>query len=194
MIAELERTQPIADARVIVLAHHVDYWDSLGWPDPWSSPAATARQRTYAALHAGAYTPQAVIDGRSEVLGSRSSALATLVADAAKSSHLSVEISLTRPSEATVDVSVKTAPLPADAEVVIALVQDRGRALVRAGENAGRTLDHVSIVRAMVSGASAHLTLPPAVSAPGGSTFSVVALAQERSSRRILGSSARRAP
>jgi len=64
----LLRTQPVPGARVVLVAHHVDYWDSLGWPDPFSSPSATTRQAGYAGLGRGSYTPQAVIDGEAELL------------------------------------------------------------------------------------------------------------------------------
>jgi hypothetical protein len=186
--AKLERTQPVAGARIIVLAHHVDYWNSLGWTDRYSSAAANARQRSFAPLHAGSYTPQAVVDGRSETVGSRSSAIESMVAEAAKVPHLDVKLETTIVGRATYDVVVKTPVLPADAEVLVALVQDRGRVAVPAGENAGKTLDHTAIVRTMTSGPKARLTVPPAQDAPDGSSFSVVAFVQERTSRKILGS------
>lgn len=194
---KLERTQPVGGARIIVLAHHVDYWDSLGWPDPWSSPAATARQKSFAPIRTGSYTPQAVIDGRSETVGSRSSAVESLIADAAKAPHLALDLEVTRFEKSVFDVTVKTAngaAFPADADVAVVVVQDRGRTAVPAGENAGRTLDHGSIVRAMTAGPKARVTIPPAINAPGGTSFSIVAFVQERASRRILGSSAAGVP
>lgn len=191
---KLERAQPVAGARVIVLAHHVDYWNSLGWPDPWSSAAATARQRSYAPLHAGAYTPQAVVDGRRETVGSRAGAIESMIAEAARAPHLALELQIARFERSTFDVTVKTPPLPADTDVLVAVVQDRGRTAVAAGENSGKTLDHTSIVRTMTSGPKARVTIPSAVNAPDGTTFSIVAFAQERASRRILGSSSARVP
>jgi hypothetical protein len=192
---KLERTQPVAGARIIVLAHHVDYWNSLGWPDPWSSSAATARQRSYAPLHAGSYTPQAVIDGRTETVGSRGSLVESMVADAAKAPHLAVDVDVTRFEKNVFDVNVKVGgATPSDTDVLIAVVQDRGRTAVPAGENAGRTLDHTSIVRTLATGPKARVSIPAAVNAPDGTTFSIVGFVQERASRKILGSNAARVP
>lgn len=193
VVAKLERAQPIAGARIIVLAHHVDYWDRLGWPDPWSSSAATTRQRSFAPLKSGSYTPQAVIDGRSETVGSRQAAVELMVTEAAKAPHLAVDLEVTRFEKNVLDVNVKTTA-PADAETLIAVVQDRGRTVVPAGENSGQTLDHTSIVRTMTTGPKARVTIPSAINAPDGTTFSIVAFVQERTSRKILGSSVARVP
>src|ERR1700688_2555956 len=72
LLLKLDRTQPIPGALVIPLSEHVDYWDHLGWRDPFSSPVFSRRQEGYGQrLHPdGIYTPQVVIDGTSEALGS----------------------------------------------------------------------------------------------------------------------------
>ena len=189
----LERTQPVAGARILVLAHHVDYWNQLGWPDPWSSSAASARQRSYAPLKSGSYTPQAVVDGRSETVGSRQSALETMIAESAKTTHVSVAIDVAAAGSQLHDVTVRTTP-PPDTDLLLAVVQDRGKVAVPAGENAGRTLEHTSIVRSLVSAVpntKTRVTVPSAINAPDGTTFSVVAFVQERTSRKIVGANAK---
>ncbi|MBX3229699.1 MAG: DUF1223 domain-containing protein [Labilithrix sp.] len=190
--ARLVSAQPVAGAHVIVLAHHVDYWDRLGWPDPWSSAGATARQRSYAPLKSGSYTPQVVVDGRSEMVGSRASAIEQAIASAAKEPHVRVELVVVAVANEkdTFDVTVTTPALPAGAELLVAVVQDRGRVAVPRGENAGQTLDHAAIARSLVTiGATTktRVKVPAAIEAPQGTGFSVVAFAQDRASRHVLG-------
>lgn len=194
----LLRTQPVPGARVVLVAHHVDYWDSLGWPDPFSSPSATTRQTGYAPLGRGSYTPQAVIDGEAELVGSRASAMEAAVASAAERPHGRLDLEVAREASGY-RVTAKAAALPpgaaADAELVLAVVQDRARVAVPRGENAGRTLAHAGVARALrvlgpvpSSGVELYASLQPlaAVAAPEGSGFSVVAFVQERGARRVL--------
>lgn len=176
VLARLEEKQPVPGALVIPLAHHVDYWDSLGWPDPFASSAATKRQHSYR----GNYTPQAIIDGSAEMVGSRSSAIETAVAEAAKRPHVKVVITPgAQPGEFAV-----SAPAVPDSEIVVALVQARARIAVPRGENGGRTLDHTAIVRELKTGPRATFTLPKGL-APNDAR--IVAFVQEQKSRRILG-------
>jgi hypothetical protein len=176
VLARLEEKQPVPGALVIPLAHHVDYWDSLGWPDPFASSAATKRQHSYR----GNYTPQAIVDGSAEMVGSRGTALESAIAEAAKRPHVKVVIT---PGAQTGEVAV-TAPSVSDGEIVVALVQTRARIAVPRGENAGRTLDHTAIVRDLKIGPRATFTLPKGVAA---NDVRIVAFLQEQKSRRILG-------
>jgi hypothetical protein len=176
VLARLEAKQPVPGALVIPLAHHVDYWDSLGWPDPFASREATKRQHSYR----GNYTPQAVVDGTAEMVGSRGGALESAIAEAAKRPH--VKVVITR-GAAMGEVNV-SAPNVADSEIVVALVQAKARIAVPRGENGGRTLDHTAIVREMKTGAHATFALPNGLAA---SDARIVALLQDQKTRRILG-------
>jgi len=72
LLETLDQKQPVAGADLIVLSEHVDYWDRLGWKDPFSSPVYTARQQDYSNKYNldGVYTPQLVVDGRYGLVGS----------------------------------------------------------------------------------------------------------------------------
>jgi len=204
VLARLERTQPVQGARIVPLGLHVDYWDRLGWTDPFSSERASARQRAYRVLGAGPYTPQAVIDGRAEAVGSRAGAVESAVSEAAKRRHATVAIEVLPPNDPRSrvrDLRIAVGPLPTDAagdaELIIAVTQNGARVVVARGENGGSTLEHTAIVRDLVvagSAARAGGTLPAHVALPSGAEardLRIVAFVQERSSRRVLGTATR---
>src|SRR6478672_10736854 len=89
VLSRLAKEQPVAGAEVIPLAMHVTYWDRLGWKDAASLPAATERQEGYGRIFGGdrVYTPQAVIDGHQDVVGSDEGSLKGAIARAAKEPH-----------------------------------------------------------------------------------------------------------
>ena len=72
LLEKLDRTQPVSDAEVVVLSEHVNYWDDGGWRDPYSLQEVTTRQGDYASRFRldGPYTPQMVVDGNKEFVGS----------------------------------------------------------------------------------------------------------------------------
>src|SRR5215475_9195261 len=74
LLERLDRTQPVGGAQIIVLSEHMDYWNHIGWSDPYSSPAFSGRQQQYAGRFRtqGPYTPQMVVDSRAEFVGSDS--------------------------------------------------------------------------------------------------------------------------
>jgi hypothetical protein len=186
VLAALEREQPVPGARVIALAHHVDYWDALGWADPFGSARATARQRDYR-FSSGTYTPQAVIDGLSDTIGSRRSELEAAVAAAARMPHVPVSIAIE--SRSTRRVVVTASTTAAGAETWIALTQSRASVAVPRGENRGRVLQHTAIVRLMQRGPRAIFELPPgAWGCTAPCTLDVRAFAQDPRSHRVLGS------
>jgi hypothetical protein len=203
VLAGLERTQPVAGARVVPLGLHVDYWDRLGWADPFASARASERQRGYATLGSGSYTPQAVIDGRAEMVGSRKAAVEQAIADAAKRPHAAIVVDLApRGADgAPYEISVRVGALPGgsapDAEAVVVLTQNVARVDVKRGENGGSTLEHTAIARDLaVAGAvpAAGATVKATLKAPPGvaaKDLRIVAFVQERSARRVLGTATR---
>lgn len=147
VLRDVDRTQPVPGVEVIALGQHVDYWNRLGWRDPFSAPAFTARQGEYAAhLGSGNYTPQAVVQGRTELVGSRRTELVAAIRAAAARTQARVAVSWPTPGQLLVRVS----DVPAGAgqpTVRIALVESGLATAVRRGENAGRTLQHAPLVR-----------------------------------------------
>jgi hypothetical protein len=132
---------------VIALAFHVDYWDGLGWRDPFSSPIATKRQRDYGtALRLPSVgTPHMIIDGRRSVLGANRSAVLQALREP-RSAALAVNASL-----ADEHLTVHAPPRPTGDACDVYVLSYRSKAVtaVPRGENAGRTLTEVNIVRSI---------------------------------------------
>jgi hypothetical protein len=140
---------PLLRGRVIPLAFHVDYWDHLGWRDPFSSPAWSGRQQEYARLLGREpYTPQMVVNGTADAVGSDFARLRGLIEQASRRrSSATVEIrSAARGVDGSLRVVVRgSAPEPALA--FLALYQNGVSTAVPAGENSGRTLENDYVVR-----------------------------------------------
>ncbi|HYW48610.1 MAG TPA: DUF1223 domain-containing protein [Bryobacteraceae bacterium] len=134
------------DSQAIVLSEHVDYWDHDGWKDPFSSAAFTARQQAYSRIFAidGPYTPEMVVDGEKEFNGSDGGRASEAIAAAARRKKADIRLSRT---DAGLQVDVDAAP--ASADLYLALAEDSATSQVSAGENSGRRLHHVAIVRSL---------------------------------------------
>jgi hypothetical protein len=128
----------------------VDYWDDHGWRDPFSSPSFTQRQEAYASrLPSGSvYTPQLVVGGAVHLVGSKEDEARTAIVAAATEPGGEVSASAVPDADAMLQVTARW-PAGIEAEVLVALVQDRAISRVERGENAGRTLEHVAIARAV---------------------------------------------
>src|SRR5271156_5990023 len=95
LLGELDQNQPVPGAELIVLSEHVDYWDRLGWRDPFSSPQYTARQQDYTDKYKfdGVYTPQLVVDGRFGFVGSDGREASAAIQKAMREQKIPIEIS-----------------------------------------------------------------------------------------------------
>ena len=192
-LRELAVSQAVPGVEVIALGEHVDYWNRLGWKDAFSASAYTERQRQYAAgFGTGSYTPQAVVNGRYEFVGSRTGELAAAVAKAAQLPQAAVSVTA---SGGTAQVRVASVPpgTPA-AEVLLIITESNLASQIGRGENAGRLLHHAAVVRQLLPlgkvgpdgtfAATPALKLAPDWKHPN---LRVVALVQEIASRRIVG-------
>jgi hypothetical protein len=151
VLAELARSQPVAGALVIPLSEHVDYWNHLGWADPYSSKRFSERQGAYAAAFgsSGVYTPQVVVDGRVELVGSDQRAVQRAIGSAAREPKLEITVS-PGPTPSSLRVRVEPATAfrkAAGANILLAIVEDDLQSQVSRGENSGRRLFHTAVVR-----------------------------------------------
>jgi len=155
LLTRLLREQPLADVEIIPLSLHVDYWDHQGWKDPFASKVFTSRQEAYSKIFGEnrLYTPQMVVDGRDELNGSDEAAVRRVVQAAASRPHLALRVDA-RARGSAVRLSIDLPAAPADGEpidVLVALTEDDLSSVVRRGENGGRTLSHVAVVRKLES-------------------------------------------
>lgn len=134
---------------VLALSLNVDYWDYIGWRDPYGSPVHTQRQRAYGQalnLHY-VFTPQIVIDGRTSVVGSRREDVLNAIA-AAKTRPKTVEVAFAAGNGGSVIVPAGHAP--AEGGTIWLVVYDRSQTTdVPRGENAGRTIENANVVRTL---------------------------------------------
>ena len=158
-----DRLLETLDPSVIVVSEHVDYWDHLGWRDPFSSHANTLRQQSYARHFAteGPYTPQMVIDGAAQFIGSDARRAAEEINVAGKREKVAVNLAVRGAA-----LSIETGPVGHAADVLLAIAEDHGASQVAAGENRGRSLRHVAVLRSLRKvgslkrGSSFHQSIP----------------------------------
>jgi hypothetical protein len=199
-LARLERTQPVAGAEIVPLSLHVDYWNRLGWADPFSSASFSARQSEYSRVWGEnrVCTPQVVVDGRAELLGSDETKARHAVENASRLPKAGIElVPVARGAAAALRIRVRALPpvTPGDtAELLLAVTEDRLASDVPRGENAGRRLTHSAVVRDLTvvstlqPGALFETEHPIRLRAEWKrSALHAVAFIQERKSRKILG-------
>jgi hypothetical protein len=149
LLAKLDELQPVNGVMVIALEEHVDYWDHQGWRDPFSSADFTARQQRYAGLlHIESpYTPEMVIDGRSEFVGNDSQRALRELSSAAGSPKTPVHIVVKDKSADRISIAVNVDATKASGDVLLAIAETGLASDVARGENAGRNLKHSAVVR-----------------------------------------------
>jgi hypothetical protein len=151
LLETLSKTQPIDGADVIVLSEHVDYWNSIGWKDPFSKAQFSSRQAGYvtALRLQGSYTPQMVVDGKVEFVGSDDQRAADAISAAASRRKASVSLNVSEAQTANPTVHIKVGDAPANSELWLAVTEDGLHSNVTNGENSGRRLTHTGVVRSL---------------------------------------------
>jgi hypothetical protein len=191
LLEQLDKSQPIPGAHAIVLSEHVTYWDHEGWRDPFSLDAMTARQKTYGFRFnlPDVYTPQMVVDGATQFVGNDPRALGAAMQGAVSRPKQEVAIENARWDNDAASFSVRSAA-PSNARLVVALAADATHSDVARGENAGRTLHHVAVVRVMKElgpEAADGRTLSLAGGSIAAGPVRVVAFLVDRKSGHVLG-------
>lgn len=190
------RRDPVLQKGVIPIAFHVDYWDYLGWRDPFSSRAWSERQEQYVQTMGleSAYTPQAVINGSRQMVGSNARAV-----------YAAIEEESHRKPSATVGLEfegdtaiVKANPSRPKRDLLVIVYENGVTTRIGRGENAGRTLVNDAIVRRLVrfpiDGPSEQRVELKIERSWNRHNLGVAALVQDRSSMRIEAAVQRLAP
>lgn len=142
------------DVEVIVLGEHVDYWDGQGWRDRFSSSQFTERQNQYVRrLHlASPYTPQMVVGGTREFVGNDAAALNSALSSEISVPKAELRLSLSREQDEAASLRIESGALPSgskDADVYLAEADNSDETQISGGENSGRHLYHVAVVRSL---------------------------------------------
>jgi hypothetical protein len=152
LLAKLEKLQPVDGAQIIILGEHVDYWDKDGWRDRFSSPDYTDRQTVYATrLHVGngIYTPQMIVDGTDQFVGSDPAHALRSIRAAAQTPKVTLTLTNPMVNGRRVSASVSAPPFPFKGDLYAALVDPTDTTDVKRGENGGKHLEHAGVVRTM---------------------------------------------
>ena len=148
----LSRLVAAGDSNIIALSFHVDYWDRLGWKDPFSAKQYTLRQQRYAKTFGSStvYTPQMVVNGSAHFVGSDEGKAKSAIAQALKSISYSIDLSIEGVGDTELEITYNiSGQLPESRVLHLALVERNITTQVRRGENGGRTLRHDNVVRSI---------------------------------------------
>lgn len=200
LLSRLDRTQPVRGANIIVLEEHVDYWDRLGWKDPFSSEAATARQNEYGEAFGGhqVYTPQMIVDGRTEFVGSSDTDALRAIRSASQTSKPAVQLSWEKSDTLAIHVEpLMNAGHRDGQQLFLVIAESMLHSDVKRGENAGRALDHNGVVRQLLplgkldsrsTGFSTTFAVHPAREW-NRTNLRAVVFVQERTNRHVIAAS-----
>lgn len=201
LLESLDRSQPVSGAELIVLSEHVDYWNDIGWRDPYSSHEYSERQGAYAG-HFGlgsVYTPQMIVDGRFELVGSDERRAIRAIESATKVEKIAVSVSAVHLETGNfVSLHINAGQLPSSAaagsaDVLIATADESDESHVSRGENAGRTLKHIAVLRSLTRVGTADHSgefsrdVKVSINHAKAGNLRVVAIVQEPGAGQVLG-------
>lgn len=207
-LKELDDAGRVDNVEVIAIEEHVDYWDHLGWRDPFSSQKWTERQQQYedALHHDGAYTPQLVINGRSDATGGTQREALQKIAEAAKLPAAQVGLKIVTVSPHSADFSIALGDVPPEArsaQLWLAVTERGLSSDVLRGENGGHRLIHAAVLRSLTRVKLPHGDHQTLTEVPVSvildpmwrlENLRFVAFVQDAKTLRILGAAASGAP
>jgi hypothetical protein len=191
VVAKIEKES--AGKPIYILAFHVDYWNRLGWKDGFSSAAYSQRQNQYARWLnlSSVYTPQIVVNGRTEFVGSEEGTLRNAIkTNLAKNAATQIELNDITINQNKAQLRYQAQGKTVNSILLLAIVQKSAITKVQRGENEGRTLSHVQIVRGIESislkndKGSASIELPKGFDAHGAE---IIAFVQNTADGEITG-------
>jgi hypothetical protein len=207
LLEQMDASQPVPGADLIVLSEHVDYWDHDGWKDPFSSPSMTGRQSAYVrALGLKTpYTPQILIDGSTELRASDEAQVREVLQKATIAPKVPIRIvSVTREAGAP---SIVRGRVEADvnfekhnAEIYLVVALDHAESQVARGENQGRHLTHVAVATEITKigklekgkGFAQDFQLKLKIPQADSTNIRLVAFAQESGPGKVLGAASKK--
>jgi len=147
LLQRLDREQPLEGTKLVVISEHVDYWNHLGWTDPYSSRIFSDRQEEYASrFDSDVYTPQLVVDGSAEVVGGNWAKAEHAIKAATGHSKMALSINGKKQgSHALVHIQAPAKSDNESGQIYVVLASDSAQSHVTRGENKGRELTHTAV-------------------------------------------------
>jgi hypothetical protein len=193
-------TQPIPGVQLVVLSEHVDYWNHQGWKDPYSSQFFSQRQSSYVQRLGGtAYTPQMIVDGTREFVGSDSKEVEKAIEKSRAEQKLLVSLTNATLSNGVLHSRIEMGILPESlhvrsAEIYVAIALNHAESQVLRGENKGRRMQHVAVVQKLTKIGSVsknkNFAQDATIKLDGSndpSNLRIIVFAQDPNSGKVLG-------
>ena len=153
MLSKTAKFSEKTGQNVFFLAYHVDYWNRGGWKDPFSKNQFTRIQNTYSSVLKGdLYTPQMIVNGETEFVGSRSEEATTAIASALKSpATIKLTIAQDSISADSIYIHYTSSETDKNYSLRIVITENQLVSKIGKGENSGKTLTHQGVVRIFYS-------------------------------------------
>jgi hypothetical protein len=199
LLRQIDGKRTSAGQLIVGISEHVTYWDRLGWKDPFSSELFTHRQEEYGQRFGldSVYTPQIVVNGREQLVGSDGRSLLAAFAKEASRSQLNLRIQSAQFVSDHLEFRYSVDGIPADDKVqlIAVVVDDTDQSNVTRGENSGRNLTHAAVARAFfplgallpTPGRTISVPLPSSMQAGLGRGHHLIVFAQQSGGGAVLG-------